>query len=674
MNLSEKVSEIHGIGPLFVKRLKKLDIETVNDLLYHVPSRYIDYSLISIIASLQEGETVTLRGEIKQIKNNYIRGRRLTIQKAILYDGTGTISISWFNQPYLAQSLQGKIVSVSGKVIRFGRSLNLVSPEYEIVKEGATIHTGRLVPVYPETYGISSKWLRAKIANILPKTQIFDPLPKSLIEKYGLLDLKTALFSIHLPKTSEEIDRARKRLAFDELFYIQLTGFLRKKQWRESKLSKKIEIKKYLPEIQQFVRDLPFELTKAQKVASKEILVNLSKNTPMNRLLQGDVGSGKTVVSAIAIYACHLNGQNCLFMAPTEILALQHYQTLKKLLSPYMIKIALKTASYQKGGKSSNLTIGTHALLHSKKPFRNIALVVIDEQHRFGVEQRALLKGQKTNPHFLTMTATPIPRTVALVLYGELDLSVISEMPKGRKIVKTYVVPREKYQAAYNWIKKKIKKGRAEGRIEQAYIIYPLIEESEILTEVKAAKEEYQRLKRDVFPDLRLGLLHGKLPAEEKNKTIDNFRKGNLDILIATSVVEVGMDIPNATIILIEGADRFGLSQLHQLRGRVGRSDKESYCLLFSEKPSRRLKAMEKYFSGLKLSEIDLKIRGAGEVYGTKQHGYTDLKFADLTDIVLINQTQKATQEIVDRTPQLKSYSLLQEKIKPFLDKKVQPD
>lgn len=675
MNLNEPITVVVGVGISYAKRLQKLGITTIEDFLYHVPARYIDYSLTSTISGLQEGEIVTLKGEITRIKNNYIRGRRLTIQKAILTDSTGIINITWFNQPYLAESLQNKLVSVSGKVSRFGRFLNLESPEYEIVREGGTIHTGRLVAVYPETYGVSSKWLRAKIANILPKINNFpDPLPKYLLVKNNLFDLKTALFSIHLPNNKEELNQARKRLAFAELFYLQLISLLRKKQWREEKLSQKIAIKKYLPKIENFIKKLPFELTAAQKIATKEILADLEKSSSMNRLLQGDVGSGKTVVAAIAVYACYLNGFNSLFMAPTEILALQHYQTLSKLLSPYQITISLKTGSYQEGNMSSNLIIGTHALLHNKKPFKNIALVIIDEQHRFGVEQRALLKKQTTNPHLLTMTATPIPRTIALTLYGELDISIIDQMPKGRKIVKTYVVPLEKYLSAYNWIKKKITKSREEGRVEQVYIIYPLIEESEILTEVKAATNEYERLKREVFPDFRLGLLHGKLPAEEKSKTIGSFRKGELDILISTSVVEVGMDIPDATIILIEGADRFGLAQLHQLRGRVGRNDRDAYCLLFSQKPTPRLKAMERYNSGIKLAEIDLKLRGAGEIYGTRQHGNLDLQFADLTDIVLIEETRVEAQILVEKDPSLDHFPLLKEKVKPLLVKQVQPD
>lgn len=674
MDLSEPVRILPGVGIFYERKLKKLDILTLEDLLYHIPSRYIDYSLTTTINTLQEGEMVTIKGIVASIKNNYIKGKRLTLQKAQVKDDTGQINIVWFNQPYLVNSLQGKLISLSGKVSRFNKDLTMESPEYEIYKQ-ESVHTGRLVPVYPETSGVSSKWLRQKIAYLLSKLSVVpDPLPKEIRSQLGLISLPESFLAIHRPENKNQIGLGRKRLTFDELFYIQLRSLLRKQQWQQEKVGKKLAIAKYLPKIADFVENLPFRLTSSQKKAAKEILADLNKETPMNRLLQGDVGSGKTVVSAIAIFATFLNGYKTLFMAPTEILALQHYQTLTRLLTPYKVKISLETSSYKKGGRDRDLLIGTHALLYNKKPLEKVAFVIIDEQHRFGVEQRARLRQQELHPHLLTMTATPIPRTIALTLYGELDMSIIDQMPAGRKIVKTFVVPEQKYDSAYNWIRGKIKKGKERNKIEQAYVIYPLIEESEILTEVKAAKEEYERLKRDVFPNLCLGLLHGKMKGEEKSKVIDKFRRGDLDILVATSVVEVGMDIPNATIIIIEGADRFGLSQLHQLRGRVGRSDKESFCLLFSQKDTRRLAAMEKYNLGIKLAEIDLKIRGAGEIYGTKQHGSLELKFADFSDVVLIEQTRITAQALIEKDQSLNNYPLLKEKIKPLLEKEIQPD
>lgn len=674
MNLTDPVTMLFGVGIFYERGLEKLGIRTISDLLYHIPFRYIDYSLTTTIDHLQEGETVTIKGKVLEIKNIYIRGRRLTIQKATVSDNTGFLKIAWFNQPYLIKNLQDKIVCLSGKVSKFGKYLTLESPEYEVEKE-TMVHTGRLVPVYPETHGISSKWLRAKIAIILSKIEkIVDPLPKKIIQEHNLLDVASSLHQIHLPQNSEEIKFARKRLAFDELFYLQLISIIKRNEWQQEKIVKKLKVKEYLPRITKFIEKLPFTLTFSQQKSVKEILADLSKKTPMNRLLQGDVGSGKTVVAALAVYLTYLNGSRTLFMAPTEILALQHYQTLLNLLKPYGLTIALRTGSSKVGNDNSNLIIGTHALLYEKNNFANIALVIIDEQHRFGVEQRARLKKQLTFPHLLTLTATPIPRTIALTLYGNLDMSVIDELPKGRKIIKTYVVPENKFKAGFEWIGKRIKRSQETGLPEQAYIIYPLIEESEILSEVKAAKTEYERIKKSIFPDLRVSLLHGKMKSKEKEEIINNFRAGKSDALVATSVVEVGMDISNATIIVIEGAERFGLAQLHQLRGRVGRNDRDAFCFLFSGKETARLKAMEKYYSGIKLAEIDLKIRGSGEIFGTKQHGRLELKVADLRDIVLIEETRSSALKILEEDITLRKYPQLRQKISPILSLDVQPD
>ncbi len=670
MDLTKPISSIPGIGFSYERKLNKLNIYSVSDLLYHPPNRYIDYSLTSTIDKVQEGEVVTLKGEIVKIQNNYIRGRRLTIQKAVLKDQTGSINITWFNQPYLVKQLLGQVINVSGKVTRFGKSLVLESPEYELVINNQSIHTGRLVAVYPETSGLSSKWLRRKIASVLETiTEIPDPLPSYICNQSQLLDLPSALHNLHQPKNKMDSYKARRRLAFDELFYIQLINQLRKKEWKKEKVGYKLEVNKYFQRISNFVKNLPFELTSAQKKTAKEIFADLEKQSPMNRLLEGDVGSGKTVVAAIITYLTFLNGFRTLFMSPTEILSEQHYKTFSRFLTPMGIKIGLQTRS-TKINDDANVIIGTHALLFNKIPYKKVALVIIDEQHRFGVEQRALLRKQKIKPHLLTMTATPIPRTIALTLYGELDLSTINQMPKGRKIVKTYAVGPEKYAAAFNWIRKKINKNRS----EQAYIIYPLIEESEILKEVKAATVEFERLKKEAFPDLRLGLLHGKMSSSEKNQVINAFRNGTIDVLVSTSVVEVGMDIPNAVVMVIEGADRFGLAQLHQLRGRVGRSDKQSYCLLFSDKETRRLKAMETTFLGIKLAEIDLKIRGSGEIYGIKQHGRVDLKFADFSDIELIEESRRQTQDLLTKDETLSQYPKLKKLILLKLEKQVQPD
>lgn len=675
MKLSDSINEIPGIGIYYARKLEKLNISTISDFLYHPPSRYIDYSLVSTIDKVQEGETVTLKGEIIKIKNNYIRGRRLTIQKATLKDETGLINITWFNQPYLAKQLLQQNINVSGIVTRFGKLLTLESPDHEIVYGSESLHTGRLVAVYPETEGLSSRWIRKKMDYVLNNIEkIQDHLPDHIQRDLHFLNLNSALQKLHQPQNLKDSVDSRRRLAFDELFENQLVATLRKREWNLKKVSYKIDINKYKTEISEFIKNLPFKLTGSQKRSVEEILTDLGKETPMNRLLQGDVGSGKTVVCAVAIYSCFLNGFNSIFMAPTEILANQHYKTLSELLTPYGLKISLITGSTKEKNNKSNLIIGTHALLFNKEPLEKIALTVIDEQHRFGVEQRSLLRKQNSYTHLLSTTATPIPRTIALTLYGNLDISIIDQMPIGRKIVKTFVVSKEKYLKAFEWIRTKIKKGKEQGVVEQAFIIYPLIEESEILKEVKAATTEFIRLKNEAFPDLNIGLLHGKLPAKEKNEVMTQFRKGLFDILVATSVVEVGMDIPNATIIVIEGAERFGLAALHQLRGRVGRSDRQSYCLLFSEKATTRLRAMEANHLGIKLAEIDLKIRGAGELYGIKQHGAIDFKFAQFSDIVLIEETRQEAIKLIEKDPTLKMYPLLLEKIKPKLSQKVAPD
>jgi len=672
MDLNTSVSEVYMIGPTYARRLKKLGIETVEDFLYYFPFRYIDYSLISPIKLAQPGETITIKGKIISLKNEYTsRGKK--IQKGTVADSSGTIEVIWFNQPFLVKVLKPQtIVSLSGKVDFWIKKPALISPEYEIIKSQSQIHTGRLVPVYHETYGISSKWLRARIAfllkNLISKIEEF--LPSEIANKYDLLDLRNSIVQIHFPKNKKYAGLSRKRFAFEELFFLQLSTMERKKKWQEKKLAKKflIEGKK----VGKFIHSLPFELTNAQKRETKAILADLSKDKPMNRLLQGDVGSGKTVVAAVAIFAAYLNRVQSALMAPTEILAHQHFQTLSQLLAPFGLKITLLTGKQKEIKTDFDLIVGTHALIYQKAKFEKLGLVIIDEQHRFGVEQRGRLIEKGGTPHVLTMTATPIPRTIALTLYGDLDLSVLDEMPPGRKVVKTWVVPPQKRQAAYEWIKKQIKETRS-----QAFIICPLIEESksETLQTVRAATSEFERLKKEVFPDLRLGLLHGRMKSKQKTEVLSQFKNGELDILVATPVVEVGIDIPTATIMMIEGAERFGLAQLHQLRGRVGRSDRPSYCLLFTEHYGettlKRLKALEKINIGMKLAELDLEMRGPGEIYGTRQHGFLELKVASFSDLPLIEQTKKAAEEIL---PKIYRYPLLQEKLKEYIIKQVLPN
>ncbi len=670
LTLKTPVSQLFMVGPVYVKRLKKLGIERVEGLYYHFPHRYEDYSIISKINRVQPGEKVTIKGKIQSIKNQYTkRGKRL--QKAIIEDETGSIGVTWFNQPFLVRALKkGTRVSLSGKAGWFGRKIVFISPEYEIIRSPMTLHTGRLVPVYPETYGVSSKWLRSRIAPLLSKYShlIKDWLPEKIKEKYNLQGLKEAINTIHFPENKSAASQAKERLAFEEMFLIHLASLSRKRDWQKKSLAYQLFIDQ--EKILEFISSLPFKLTKAQQRCVKEILTDLSRSQPMNRLLEGDVGSGKTVVATIAMHAVFLNGFQSALMAPTEILAFQHYQTIKTLLESYGVKTELLTGSRKSSklkaqGSKFDILIGTHALIHKHAKFKNLGLVVIDEQHRFGVEQRAQLVKKGKAPHILTMTATPIPRTVALTLYGDLDLSVIDEMPPGKVRVKTWVVPPRKREAGYDWIRKQVEEKKV-----QAFIICPLIEESEkeSMKDIKAATAEYERLK-EVFPSLKLGLLHGRLKSKEKEKVIEEFRNDALDVLVSTSVVEVGIDIPKATIMMIEGADRFGLAQLHQLRGRVGRRNLPSYCFLFTESHSpkihKRLGYLEKTNIGMKLAEYDLRLRGPGELLGTKQHGFPDLRAASFTDETLIRKTRKAAEAAIDnlnRLPglkkKLKSYTI----------------
>ncbi len=658
-----------------------MGIDTVWDLLNHYPRRYEDFSTNSSVASAQPGEILTIRAKIVQIKNEYTRNRKI-IQRAIVADTTGSMEILWFNQPFLARNIKaGEEYNFSGKVELSRRKILMISPDYEKIDSKrfqtlGTIHTGRLVSIYPETYGVSSKWLRSRIAPILNDSldQLLEHLPDKIIERERLLSYAEAILKIHFPETKDQAELARKRLAFDELFLIQLASLKRKGEWQREVVGHKFQISNFKSQISNFIKSLPFSLTGAQNKAIDEILNDLEKNQPMNRLLEGDVGSGKTVVAAVAMYIANLNNYQSIIMAPTEILAVQHFNTLKNLFQPFGVKIGLITHSHQLPAKSQQLPIivGTHALLSekNKKVFQNVGLVVIDEQHRFGVEQRAKLKEKGINPHLLTMTATPIPRTVALTIYGELYLSYLDEMPKGRIQVKTWVVPPVKRNAAYTWIKNQIKTTGG-----QAFIICPLIEESETLKTVKAATKEYEYLKKEIFPDLRLGLIHGKVKSKEREEILNKFRSQRLDVLVATPVVEVGIDIPGATIMMIEGAERFGLAQLHQLRGRVGRGNLKSYCLLFSESENqRRLKAMEKIFIGAELAELDLRMRGPGEVYGTRQHGLPDLKVATLTDPELIAETRKSAEETLSSSPTLREFPLLKAKLESYTIKAVGSD
>lgn len=666
MKLDTPVLRLPSVGPAYANRLRKLEIETAEDLLLHIPSRYVDYRIMSAIADIQAGETVTVQGKVESIKNIYTtHGKK--IQMGEVSDSSGLLTVVWFNQPYLVKNVKkGLNYSFSGKIDWFDRKKALISPEYELLDgKTQTLHTGRLVPVYPETARVSSKWLRGKIALSLSLVEqwLDDFIPAGVLAKYFLTDFKKALKSAHFPETLEEARVAKTRLAFNELLFHQLRSLMRKKDWHQIVPANKLIVD--TDTMKEFVNSLPFDLTNSQIRSINEVSKDLVKDSPMNRLLEGDVGSGKTVVAAAAAFASFTNGFQTVFMAPTQILANQHFNTLHEIFDRFKVRVSLVTSSLVKKelGKT-DIFVGTHALIHKKIDFDSVSLVVIDEQHRFGVEQRAHLIRKTENkgvaPHILTMTATPIPRTAALTIYGDLDLSTLDELPKGRQPITTWVVPQQKRDAAYGWIREQIKKEKV-----QAYIICPLIEESDVETmkQVRAATEEFKKLK-EVFFDLKVGMLHGRQSAKVKNETLDSFKKGILDILVSTPVVEVGIDVANATIMLVEGADRFGLSQLHQLRGRVGRGDKKSYCLLFTEIRSMsvmtRLNALTKSMSGFELAELDLKMRGPGELFGKKQHGFFELKIASWTDTDLIKKTRIVAEEAI-KNP--KKYKKLLDKI-----------
>jgi ATP-dependent DNA helicase RecG len=656
MNLTDSVSTLPTIGNTYTKRLKKLNINTIKDLLFHIPSRYIDLRETSTIKNLKVGKEVTFTATVTSIQNVFTKGGK-KIQVAQVSDSESNINLIWFNQPFLVKNLPtGTVLSISGKLSFWNKKRAIFAPHYEKVSDDfENLHTGRLVPIYPETSGISSKRIRQIIKNLLKNispNDLPESLPEEDIKELGLLNLYESLRLIHFPETKEDAVNAKKRLAFDELLMLHLESENKKLILKQTKISNPLKVKN--EHIENFIKNLPFELTKSQKRAIDEIISDFKKSTPMNRLLEGDVGSGKTVVAAAASFIAFMNGFQSVIMAPTQILAQQHYLTLSEIFKKHKIKISLVTSETSKArGKTpkADIYIGTHALIHNKVNFDGVALVVIDEQHRFGVEQRTHLtkKSEKGRvaPHVLTMTATPIPRTVALTLYGDLDLSTLDELPLGRQKIATWVVPPQKREAGFRWIGEQIKRDKI-----QAFVVCPLIEESEIDTmkEVKAATKEYENLKR-FYKGFRLALLHGRLTAKEKNEIIENFRNRKSDILVTTPVVEVGIDIPNATIMVIEGGERFGLSQLHQLRGRVGRGSKKSYCLLMTDSKSpkvkARLNALTKEYSGRVLAELDLEMRGPGEIFGLKQSGFRELKIASWSDINLIKQSKEYAKKII---------------------------
>lgn len=655
-----------------IKKLESLHINTFLDLLNLPPNRYEDYTKIVPLSRLfGSEEKITVQGEVASVSQISTR-RFMKIQKIVLVDEGKLLELTWFNQPYLLTLLKRGIrVQVSG-IVRTEYGKKIMHPESWEIRVDAKkepIHTGRLVPIYPEKRGLSSRTIREKIYWILNNVDFssLDHLfPEKIMKEYHLKPEKETYQALHFPTSLSEVAIARNQLAFEELFTIQLSSLSVRALWEKEKVTMPLAYETHKKQVDTLVASLPFSLTKAQNRVVEEILMDIGQTKPMNRLLQGDVGSGKTVVAAIGAYVAFLNGFQTLLMAPTDILARQHFETLEKVFAalgkrkPSIVRIA---AGEKAGKNKGDIIIGTHALIQKKQAFENVALVIIDEQHKFGVAQRFALSEKGATPHILTMTATPIPRTVFLTLYGELDLSVIDEMPKGRKMVTTYVVPPHKRQSAYSWMEKIILKEKA-----QAFIVCPLIEQSEkeSMQQIRAATVEFEHLQKEIFPHLKLGLLHGKMKAGEKNRVMTQFSQGHLDILVSTPVVEVGVDIPNASIILIEAAERFGLASLHQMRGRVGRGGQEAYCLVMSDKQEKgvlqRLNTFAKIHDGMSLARFDLSRRGAGEMHGTRQHGIGELVFANLTDSHLVSHTQKAAKHFFDEFS-LSDYPLLEKRL-----------
>lgn len=669
MDLTLSINKIKGVGPKTVEQLGAAGIETTEDLLNFFPRSYEDYSHIINIDKIKPGK-VTLRAYCEKTSTRIVR-RGLRITTATIYDRTGKVQAVWFNQPYRATQLKSnKEFFFSGTFEFSYNRYQLTNPSVELVSD-LPIQTDRILPIYKSIKGLKSNVVRKLLSTI--RNTVYDlgeTLPQDIIKSENLLSKSEAYYRIHFPNDFNDIESARERLAFEELFQLILASQLNKK---ENHKLKGLKIKFNKDIVLKFLDRLDFKLTDAQRRASWEILQDLDGDYPMNRLLQGDVGSGKTVVAGLVACQVASAGFQTAIMAPTEILAKQHADTLNNLLKPLGYSVGLLTSAVKgiarrnlynqiKTG-SIDIIIGTHALIQGEVKYNNLGFVVIDEQHRFGVDQRQqLLKKARTMPHLLTMTATPIPRSLALTVYGELDISIIDELPKNRLSIITKIWSPNSRAQLYEKIDAEIDLGH------QVYVVCSLIEEN-IDNEVKSVESEYKKLNNSIFKHRKIGLLHGKLKPEEKNKIMKNFSNGVIDILISTTVVEVGVDVPNATVILIEDADRFGLSQLHQLRGRVGRSSHQSYCYLVtstSAKPSARLRAIEKSNDGFYLAEVDLKLRGPGEIYGRAQHGALNLQIATLADTKLTNRVKKSADSFIKSGESLLKYPQLARQVKYY--------
>lgn len=663
MNLSTKLEQIKGVGPKAAEQLHAAGLETVGDLLLFLPRKHEDFTHLSSIADLQPGK-VTIKARCEAISTRPVR-RGLRLTTAVLADDSGKLNAVWFNQPYRTQQLGGTSEEFyfSGEFEYNYGKYQLTNPSAEQAKE-MPVQTDRLLPVYHAIKGLKSQLVRKVLEELRPLMSVLpETLPASIVESEHLMSRADAISTMHFPKALEDVREARDRLAFEELFELLLASQLNKLE--NQKLAGH-HIPFEVDVVKQFVAELPFELTSAQRRAAWDILQDFERATPMNRLLQGDVGSGKTVVAGLAARQAASHGYQTAVMAPTEILASQHAETLNTLLTPFGVRVGLLVGSVKGKARTTlyeqiasgevDVVVGTHALFQEKVQFSNLGFVVIDEQHRFGVDQRQkLLSKSGVLPHLLAMTATPIPRSLALTVYGELDVSVLNERPAGRLPIETKLVAPTSVPRMYDAIEAELAKGH------QAYVICSLIADNPD-NDLKSVEAEHKRLRNSVFGSRPIGLLHGKMKPSEKDQVMQDFKDKKYDILVSTTVVEVGVDVPNATVMVIENADRFGLSQLHQLRGRVGRSSHQSYCYLVlssSSKPSERLREIERSNDGFYLAEVDMKLRGPGEIYGRMQHGALNLQIATLADTQLIARAQKAARSFVESGDELPRYKEL---------------
>ena len=667
LGLDAPLTVLHGVGTTNAERLSKLNLYTLNDLLHHYPRRYEDYSKLVTIDQLQFDLETTVIGIVENVNTKQIPKRNIKITEALINDNTGWLRLTWFNQPWIEKQFRpGLTVAVSGKIENYLGKPVINNPQWEKLDK-EQVNTNRIVPIYPLTAHMTQQWLRKVIFKVInywaPK--ISDYLPQNVIDNNKLIPLSEAILQVHFPDSEELKERAQERLAFDEIFVLQLGLLSQKLQWQQLE-KKPINIPK--PSISTFLNSLPFSPTNAQNKVIEELCQDIAKPYPMNRLLQGDVGAGKTIIAAAGAFGLANLGHQTALMAPTSILAEQHYQSFIDFLCTDSLgelqldttEIAILTGDTKKNRRTEiqegllsgaiKILIGTHALIEDTIQFKNLELVIIDEQHRFGVKQRAALQNKGNNPNLLVMTATPIPRSMAMTIYGDLDISVLDELPPGRKDIDTKLVLPQAREKMYSFIRKEVNQGH------QAFIIYPLVEQTK-KEQTKAAVEEHKYLQKNVFLQLNLGLMHGRLKAKQKDIVMREFKEKELDILVSTSVVEVGVDVPNASVMVIEGANRFGLAQLHQFRGRVGRGADQAYCFLVPETEdageNERLAVMCKTNDGFILADQDLRQRGPGDFLGTRQSGFSELKIARITDSKLIEKARKQANQLITQDPNL---------------------